>query len=63
MPTLGYYASPTYLNMVAADGCISKVSKSLMYGQITALAKSGTVTYVAIQPDQATRTPFPDAGQ
>jgi hypothetical protein len=39
MPTLGYYASPTYLNMVAADGCISKLSKSLMYGQITALAK------------------------
>jgi len=39
MPTLGYYASPTYLNMVAPDGCMSKLSKPLMYGQIVGLAK------------------------
>jgi hypothetical protein len=39
MPTLGYYASPTYLNIAAPDGCISKLSKTLMYGQIASLAK------------------------
>lgn len=39
MPTLGYYASPTYLNMVAPDGCMSKLSKPLMYGQVIGLAK------------------------
>lgn len=39
MPTLGYYASPTYLNMMAPDGCLSKLSKPLMHGQIVALAK------------------------
>jgi ribosomal protein S12 len=39
MPTLGFYASPTYLNIVAPDGCISKLSQPLMYGQIQALAK------------------------
>jgi hypothetical protein len=39
LPTLGYYASPTYLNMVAPDGCLGKLSKPLMYGQLQALAK------------------------
>jgi hypothetical protein len=39
MPTLGLYGSPTYLNMVAADGCMSKLTKAHMYGQITATAK------------------------
>jgi hypothetical protein len=39
MPTLGYYASPTYLNIEAPDGCISKLSKTLFYGQLISLAK------------------------
>jgi hypothetical protein len=39
MPTLGFFGGPSYLNKVAPDGCMSKLSKSLMYGQITAFAK------------------------
>jgi hypothetical protein len=39
LPTLGYYASPTYLNLEAPDGCISKLSKTLFYGQVISLAK------------------------
>jgi hypothetical protein len=39
VPTLGWYMSPTYLNMQAPDGCLSKLSKSLMYGQLQAIAK------------------------
>jgi hypothetical protein len=39
LPTLGWYMSPTYLNMEAPDGCLSKLSKTLMYGQLQAIAK------------------------
>lgn len=39
LPTLGWYMSPTYLNMEAPDGCLSKLSKPLMYGQLQAIAK------------------------
>ena len=29
MPTLGYFGAPSYLNIVAPDGCISKLDKAL----------------------------------
>ncbi len=39
IPTIGYIPLPDYLLAAAADGCIGKLSPSLMYGQIQALAK------------------------
>lgn len=39
MPTLGCYASPTYLNIVTPDGCLSKLTKSHMHGQLVTLAR------------------------
>jgi hypothetical protein len=39
MPTLGYFGAPSYLNTVAADGCISRLSRERVYGQITTYAK------------------------
>lgn len=39
IPTLGFIPAPTYLCMASADGCISKLSRTLMYGQIQAIAK------------------------
>lgn len=35
---LNYFPGPSYLNMEAPDGCIDKLSKTHMHGQITALA-------------------------
>jgi hypothetical protein len=39
VPTIGYIPLPDYLAAAAPNGCIDKVSRSLMYGQIQALAK------------------------
>jgi hypothetical protein len=39
IPAIGYFAGPTYLNMAAADGCISKLSKPHMHAQIAMFAK------------------------
>jgi hypothetical protein len=39
MPTLGYFPGPSYLNIVAPDGCMSKLSKTLMHDQVTSFAK------------------------
>lgn len=39
LPTIGYYASPTYLNIVAPDGCISKLSRPLFHAQTTVIAR------------------------
>jgi hypothetical protein len=39
VPTLGYIPAPTYLCTMAPDGCMSRLSRTLMYAQITALAK------------------------
>ncbi|MGC2162736.1 MAG: hypothetical protein WA634_12555, partial [Silvibacterium sp.] len=39
MPTLGYFPGPNYLNIVAPDGCMSKLSKTLMHDQVTSFAK------------------------
>lgn len=39
IPAIGYFAGPTYLNMAAPDGCISKLSKPHMHAQIAAFAK------------------------
>ncbi len=40
IPTMGYFAGPTYLNMEAPDACISKLSKTRMYGQLHMIAKA-----------------------
>ncbi|HEX4155989.1 MAG TPA: hypothetical protein VHY48_10275 [Acidobacteriaceae bacterium] len=39
IPTLGYFAGPSYLNMEAPDGCLSKLDKAHMHEQIVSLAK------------------------
>ena len=39
IPTIGYIPLPDYLLAAPPDGCIRKLSPSLMYGQIQALAK------------------------
>jgi hypothetical protein len=39
IPAIGYFAGPTYLNMAAADGCISKLSKPHIHAQIGVFAK------------------------
>jgi hypothetical protein len=39
IPTIGYIPLPDYLLAAPQDGCIGKLSPSLMYGQIQALAK------------------------
>lgn len=39
IPAVGYFAGPGYLNMVAPDGCLSKLSKTHFHGQIAAFAK------------------------
>ena len=39
VPTIGYIPAPTYLCMASKDGCISKLSRTLLHGQIEALAK------------------------
>ena len=39
IPTIGYIPLPDYLLAAPSDGCIEKLSPSLMYGQIQALAK------------------------
>jgi hypothetical protein len=39
VPTIGYIPIPDYLAAAAPNGCIDKVSRSLMYGQIQAFAK------------------------
>jgi hypothetical protein len=39
VPTLGYMPVPTYLCTMAPDGCISRLSRTLLYAQITALSK------------------------
>jgi hypothetical protein len=38
VPTLGYIPAPTYLCMMAPDGCLSRLSKSLFHAQTRALA-------------------------
>jgi len=39
IPTIGYIPLPDYLLAAPPDGCIERLSPSLMYGQIQALAK------------------------
>jgi hypothetical protein len=39
LPTLGYFGAPSHLNMVAADGCISKLNKEIYHGQVEEHAK------------------------
>jgi hypothetical protein len=39
MPTLGYFGAPSYLNVVAPDGCMSKLDKSRAHGQLTEYAE------------------------
>ena len=39
VPTIGYIPLPDYLVAAAPNGCIDKVSRRLMYGQIQAFAK------------------------
>jgi hypothetical protein len=39
MPTLGYFGAPSYLNIVAPDGCISKLDKTRAHGQLEAYAR------------------------
>lgn len=39
MPTLGYFGAPSYLNIVAPDGCMSKLDKARARGQLEAYAR------------------------
>lgn len=39
LPTLGYFGAPSYLNMVAADGCIGKLNKEIYHGQVEEQAR------------------------
>lgn len=39
IPTLGYFAGPSYLNMEAPDGCINKLDRAHMHAQIVSIAK------------------------
>jgi hypothetical protein len=39
MPTMGYFGAPSYLNIVAPDGCISKLDKARAHGQLEAYAR------------------------
>ena len=40
IPTIGYIPIPSYLLAAPPDGCIDKLSKTLLHGQIEAFAKA-----------------------